>query len=266
MPLADLGNVKIYYEEHGEGEPIFFLPGYSSDVSLWHAATDSLKPFYRLILLDYRGGGRSANTEPFTIRDLADDSVKVMDHLKIKKASFVGHSMGGAIAQDIAAFHPDRIHKLCLVCSLSHFHPVTASVLQTGLRLRQHKGIPVDLLLDIALPWSLSNSFMASSQKVEDYKKFLISNPHPPLLEGLTHRWHALNGFDSRPYLKTIHAKTLVIATKRDLLVPFSDTEWIAKHIPGAKLQLIQEEGHNPLLESPENLAKAIHEFIETFL
>jgi 3-oxoadipate enol-lactonase len=262
MPLADLGNVKIYYEEHGEGEPVFFLPGYSSDISWWDGVVAFLKPFYRAILLDYRGGGRSVNTKPFSIRDLADDTVKVMDHLKIKKASFVGHSMGGTIAQDLAAFHPDRIHHLCLVCSLPYCHPTTVHVLKTGLKLRQHKEIPVDLMFDIYLPWVLSGQFMANSKSVEEYKKYLLSNPHPPLLEGLTHRWHAIVAFDSRPYLKTIHAKTLIVATKRDLLVPFPDTETLVKHISGSKLLIIQDEGHNPLLEAPEKLAKSIREFL----
>lgn len=262
MPLADLGNVKIYYEEHGEGEPVFLLPGFSSDIGWWHEVAAILKSHFHLILLDYRGGGRCVNTHPFTIRDLANDSVKVMDHLKIKKATFVGHSMGGTVAQDVAAFHPERINHLCLVNSLSYFHPVTAYVLQTGLRLRPHKGIPIDLLLDVGLPWAYSGEFMADPKKVENIKKFLLSNPHPATLEGLTHRWHALNGFNSRPYLKNIRAKTLIISTKRDLLVPLSDTEWLAKHISGSKLLLIQEEGHNPLLEIPGQLAKAILEFL----
>lgn len=265
MALANLGKVKIYYEEHGEGDPVFLLPGFSSDVNWWHKTASFLKPHFLLVLLDYRGGGRSVNTKPFTIRDLASDSIKVMDHLKIKKASFVGHSMGGTIAQDVAAFFPDRIDKLCLVCSLSYFHPLTALVLQTALRLRKAKGIPLDLMLDVYIPWIFSGDFVANRKNVEEFKKFFISNPNPPLLEGLIHRWHALEAFNSRPYLKNIRAKTLLISTKRDLLVPFSDTESIAKQISGSKLLLIQEEGHNPLLEVPEKLAKALHEFLRGY-
>ncbi len=262
MPLADLGDVKIYYEEEGKGEAIVLLAGYSCDVSWWHSVASFLKPYFHLILLDYRGGGKSESSKPFTIRDCANDTIKVMDHLKIEKASFVGHSMGGTIAQDVAAFFPDRVKDLFLICSLPKIHPASAFSLHTGLRLREAK-IPVDLLIDIGLPWSFSSQFLTDAKKVADFKKFLLSNPNPATLDGLRHRLEALCNFDSRPYLQKIRAKTLVISTGRDFFIPRQDTELLAKHISGAKLIFLQEEGHNPLLECPEKLAKTIHDFTQ---
>lgn len=257
MPLADLGHVKLYYETEGKGEPLIFLAGFSNDVSWWHRTVSFLKPFFRVILLDYRGGGKSASTGPFSIRDLAHDTVKVMDLLHIQKASIVGWSMGGAVAQEIAAFFPDRVDRLCLLCSLSHLHPITNFVLRTGLKCRE-KGVPVDLAVDVSLPWGFSGSFFAHPQNIEEFKRFLFGISPGPTLEGLTYRLQAIQGFDSRPFLKKIQAKTLVIGTKRDLLVPLSDTEFLAKTIPHAKLHLIAEEGHYPPWECPEELAAAI--------
>jgi pimeloyl-ACP methyl ester carboxylesterase len=257
MHKLDLGAVKLHYEELGEGAPLFLLAGFSNDVSWWHKTASFLKSSFRLILLDYRGGGKSVHSSPFTIRDLAEDTIKAMDLLGIKKATFVGHSMGGTIVQDLAAFFPERVSHICLVNSLSHLHPTTAFVLQTGLKFRENQ-VPGELVLNMTMPWGFSGEFLAHPQKIEEFKKFLLSLSKPATLEGLKHRLEAISVFDSRSYLKKITAKTLVIASKRDLLVPFTDTELLVQNIPHAKRFLIADEGHYPLWESPKSLASAI--------
>lgn len=257
MQRLDLGAVKLHYEELGKGAPLFLLAGFSNDVSWWRQTASFLKSSFRLILLDYRGGGKSIYLSSFTIRDLAEDTIKAMDLLGIKKASFAGHSMGGTIVQEIAAFFPERVNHICLVNSLSHLHPITAFVLQTGLKFRERQ-VPGELLLDMTMPWGFSGEFLTHPHKIEEFKKFLLSTSNPATLDGLKHRLEAITAFDSRPYLKKIMAKTLVIASKRDLLVPFTDTELLVQNIPHAELCLIAEEGHYPLWETPKSLASAI--------
>lgn len=261
MPLADLGRVKIYYEEKGEGKPLFLLPGFSSDVAWWHQTASSLQSSFRMVLVEYRGGGRGVHPGAFTLEDLAKDVVEVMDLLKMDKVALVGHSMGGAVAQKIAAFFPERISHLGLLCSFSHLRETALFFLQTSLKMREAK-VPLDLVIETTLPWGFSSGFLRHPHQIETFKQFLLSNPHPPPWEGLQHRYQVLKAFDSRPFLHQIRAKTLILTTDRDFFVPFSDTEKLSEGIAGSKLLSIAAEGHNVLLEAPERVAQELRKFL----
>lgn len=108
-------DVKLYYEEAGDGFPLILLHGNGEDGGYFKHQTDYFKDRYRVIALDTRGHGRSPRGEkPFTIRQFAEDLYDFMDELRIDKAHILGFSDGGNIALLFALSHPERVDHLIL--------------------------------------------------------------------------------------------------------------------------------------------------------
>ncbi|MCX7326338.1 MAG: alpha/beta fold hydrolase, partial [Hyphomicrobiales bacterium] len=104
----------LAYEAAGAGAPIVFIAGLGGHGSYWKAQVQAFSADFQTVTFDHRGVGASAGSPPYSIEQWAGDTLRLMDHLKIGRVHLVGHSTGGAIAQVVAADHPDRIASLVL--------------------------------------------------------------------------------------------------------------------------------------------------------
>lgn len=110
--VFDSNGVEIHYVSAGEGEPVVLLHGWMSDVSMWgRLDTNPATEQYQLIAVDLRGHGKSDKPhDPEQYGpEMAEDVVRLLDHLELKKAHLIGYSMGAIVAGKIAATHPDRV-------------------------------------------------------------------------------------------------------------------------------------------------------------
>ena len=99
-------NIHIYYETHGNGAPLLILGGLGDTTRNWQAIAKKLAKTHQVILLDNRGAGQSDRPEgPYTIEQMANDAMGVLDHLGIKETHVLGFSMGGKIALQLALEH-----------------------------------------------------------------------------------------------------------------------------------------------------------------
>ena len=116
MPLLPVNDTEIYYEVHGDGQPLLFLSETHCDGEVWKIyQVPEFSKDYQVITMDYRGTGRSGKPSvPFTTELFAQDAVAVLDHLQSAPAIVCGHSLGGRIAQLLAAKYPEKIKKLIL--------------------------------------------------------------------------------------------------------------------------------------------------------
>src|SRR5262245_28600046 len=113
MSLAKVGDVDLYYEEHGRGFPCLLIMGLAADSTAWMLQVPDFAERYRTIVFDNRGVGRSAKPAgPYTIHEMADDAVGLLDALDIRRAHVVGVSMGGMIAQELVLRNPQRVQSL----------------------------------------------------------------------------------------------------------------------------------------------------------
>ncbi len=113
MPLAGVNGINLYYETYGKGDSVVLIGGLGSQLQSWATQIELYSKRFRVIAFDNRGAGRSDKPEPgFTLEDMADDTISLLDFLGIEKASFVGKSMGGIIAQWIGIKYPERVEKL----------------------------------------------------------------------------------------------------------------------------------------------------------
>ncbi len=121
MPYASAGRHALYYEEHGEGEPLLLLMGLGVPIEGWVRQIPHFSRRYRTIVLDNRGIGRSAKPiGPYSASVMARDALHVLDHLGIERAHLVGLSMGGMIAMEMAARHPERVKSAVLAATCAY--------------------------------------------------------------------------------------------------------------------------------------------------
>jgi pimeloyl-ACP methyl ester carboxylesterase len=140
MPYATNQGIRIHYQVEGEGPPLVFQHGFSSNLESWYDAgyVHALQHDYQLILIDARGHGASDkphDPEAYTLQRRVGDIVTVLDHLHIAKAHFFGYSMGGWIGFGLAQYAPERFHTLIIGGS----HPYARSMDDQRQALR--KGI-----------------------------------------------------------------------------------------------------------------------------
>ena len=115
MPISELENIKLYYDSKGNGEPLLLISDITQDSQSWEHIHNNLSRHFRVITFDNRCSGRSDYADSgFTISDMAQDVINLLNFLKIERAHILGHGMGGFVAQEIAIQHPDRVLKLIL--------------------------------------------------------------------------------------------------------------------------------------------------------
>jgi pimeloyl-ACP methyl ester carboxylesterase len=107
----DSAGVKIHYTVVGKGEPVLLIPGFGGDIQTELSVINALSNTFQVIALDNRGHGQSDKPhDPISYgMNLVEDSIRLLDHLKIQKAHVEGYSMGGAIVMELLAFHPERL-------------------------------------------------------------------------------------------------------------------------------------------------------------
>jgi len=119
MPNVSLPTgANLYYETHGQGEPLMLIPSTAFSCEVWKPSQLPLAESTQLILHDPRGCGRTTETQKvYTINQMANDVVALLDHLKIPSAHLCGHSMGGRIALEMALNFPGRVKSLIMAAS-----------------------------------------------------------------------------------------------------------------------------------------------------
>ena len=116
MPRAKVNDINIYYDVHGDGFPLVMVMGFLGNADCWDPRMlPVLADKFKVIVFDNRGAGRTdISAKEFSIKLFAEDTVGLMDVLKVPKAHVLGISMGGMIAQELALNYPERVEKLIL--------------------------------------------------------------------------------------------------------------------------------------------------------
>lgn len=263
VPFAANNNVRLYWEEHGQGPPLLLIMGLSFTLEMWHRAVPELSKEYRCIVFDNRGVGRS-DAPPgrrYSIETMAEDALAVLDAAGIQEPAFVlGASMGGMIAQELALRHPDRVRALVLACTASGF-------LRRGAWPRREwlPGIYHWVTLngdshERALRPLLYAEATPASRIEED---ILIRAGCRPLRRPVLCQLAGILSWNSRSRLSQIKAPTLVIHGDEDHILPAINGRMVAKQIPNAEFVLIPHAGHMLITDQPELSFRAVKQFLE---
>ena len=148
---APVNGLQMYYEVHGEGEPLVLIHGAYAPLSMWGPILEGLSQHHRVIAMDMQGHGRTGDIDrPIRYESLADDLAALMDHLGLDSADIVGYSMGAGVGLQFALRHPEKVRRQVLASGSFRHDGMYPEVLAESVRSR--------LKFSPGLPWKPSTS------------------------------------------------------------------------------------------------------------
>lgn len=262
MPHMKVNDINMYYEVHGEGEPIVLIAGFSADHLVWAAALEYFKEDYQVILLDNRGAGQTDIPDgPYSIDQMADDVAALCVGLGISKAHFVGNSMGGYIVQTLAHRHKSLIKSLVISNSASGLGTPFRIYIEAQREMRR-VNVSKEILFKAGCSWLFSYHFLAQPGMLDILIQLGLQNPYPFSDKGYDGQYAALQKFNSSSWLKDFGVPTLILSADQDLIFREPLVKAFAEHINGAQYYCFKECGHLPMIEYPELFKQLVHEFI----
>jgi len=260
MPSADAGGTELYYERRGSGEPMLLIQGMSATRLAWgEEFRAGLEPSFETIVFDNRGMGRSGRAElPFDVADMAEDATRLLDALEIDRAHVVGISMGGAISQELALAHPERVRTLTLGATFCG-GPGASLMAPDDLQMLGAAYASGDPEQVFRAMWeiNISPGFRAEDSRFAAFREMGSQLPAPR--EVVIQQMRACAEHDTSGRLNRLEMPTLVIHGTADRLIGIANGELISRLIP-APIERLEDVGHMFWWEQPQRSAELILE------
>lgn len=262
MPKAKLKDVSIYYEIYGAGEPLLLIAGLGSDVSSWLSVVRQFAAHFKTIIFDNRGCGRSkALRNKCTIGCMAKDVVGLLDFLKIEKAHILGHSMGGYIAQELAAKYPKRVDKLVLESTAPVSSDRNNVLLEDFYVQLKSEGVSQEWIKRWAF-WLFSPKLFSDKSFIDTFIRNASQYPYAQKAQCFKGQIEAIASFNAVNKISAIKAKTLIIEGKNDILITPEEAMLLAKNIKGSAFKLLDGVAHCIHIENPKLFTEVVLKFL----
>jgi aminoacrylate hydrolase len=242
MATVSIGDAELYYEDTGQGEPLLLVPGLSGRGSFWVNQVAAFAPDFRVVVHDHRGTARSTHSRiRYSVEQMADDVLRLMDALGIEAAHLVGHSTGGAIGQVIALEHPRRLRSLVLSATWAGPDPYFLRLFESRKGVLLSQGVDAYLRAS-ALFMSPPAWISAHDALLTEQHKAALAEAAP--VEVTASRIDAIMRHDRRARLGDIRVPTLVIVARDDMITPRLYSDELARGVPDAQLVVLDTGGH----------------------
>ncbi len=262
MATVPVNGTELYYEVHGQGEPLLLIMGLGANATAWVMQIPEFSQQYQVIAFDNRGSGRSGKPEEvYSITQMADDAAMLMDHREIDSAHVFGMFMGGMIAQELTLRHPFRVRSLILGGTMAG-GPL--SVL-AGPRLIQQwiaaAALPLPKAIDAGLGFLYSDSFLEANRERLIERALVHAQLLPPA-HALQKQIMAVIAFNAYGRLQEVRVPTLVMTGTHDKIVPAGNSQLLVQRIRGAQLIEFPGAGHGFLVEKATDVNAAVLHFL----
>lgn len=262
MPKVRVGQIELFYEQDGQGDPIVWVHGLSLDHWVWGLQTPLFARHFRCLAFDNRDAGQSDRSpDSYTIKTLADDAIGLMDALAIDRAHIVGLSMGGAIAQELAIAHPARVKRLVLVSTYTSSDRRGADVLHSFALMRTR--FSREEYARATMPWVFTYHDYLTSGLVESVTTRFLEDPYFLPEEVYARQVEAALSHFSENRLGRITAPTLIVNGDEDLMTPMRFAGTLHEQIPGARLAVIHGGGHALILTHAAEFNRVVLSFLQ---
>jgi len=256
MTIIKANKININYEIEGKGTAIVFIHGLSDNLNYWNKLSDVFKDKYKTIKYDLRGHGKSDKGDEIASIELyQEDLYCLLEELKIKKAIFIGLSLGGNIALKFATTHPEMVKGLVIMSSYSEFNHKLNHIFSEF-----EKAIEINFeeFYDTILPYVLPEELIeANKEKLEEIKEKSAETSN---CQGILNGLHAGHKFFITNDLKKIKAPTLIIAGEEDELTDLSLQRKIYRNIENSEFITLPDTKHNILINRNFNKVKKLIE------
>jgi pimeloyl-ACP methyl ester carboxylesterase len=244
MAKVELGDITMYFEACGSGQPLILLHGGFGSADIWNNQIPVFSEQYYVVAPDSRSQGRTTDSDaPLSYHLMAEDTIHLMDYLGIKSAYIVGWSDGGIIGIDMAIHHPERIKALVAF---------GANISPQGYQDSFLEYVRNATIEDIKL--------IVGSKYIE-----MMPNPErlPIILEKIKTLYFTEPNF-TQEELAGIKVLTLILDGQTETVIRTDHAQEIANSISNAKLIILPNIGHNAVTENPELWNNAVLDFLET--
>jgi pimeloyl-ACP methyl ester carboxylesterase len=224
----------------------------------WEPVVPALAERYRVLWFDNRGIGDSDKPEgPYTAKIMASDALQVLDEAGVEHAHVLGASLGGMVAQEVAAGSPERVDKLVLCCTTPG-GAATVPMPDVTVKLFAEAQ---SLAAEVALRRFVENALAAeaSAELIQTLFDLRVANPPDPA------GWQAqaAAGLGFAGIDGAIAAPTLIVTGTEDNVVDPRNSDVLAERIPGAEVRRIEHSGHLFFWEQPDAFVRIVSEFLQ---
>lgn len=256
MPMIDLDGTAIHWREDGaaEGPALVFANALGTDLRIWDAVIARLPAHYRMIRYDMRGHGLSdLPAATCTMGQLVHDAERLLERLEVRDCVFVGLSVGGMVAQGLAAKRPDLLRGLVL----SH----TAARIGTreiwAARIGEVRAGGIEAIADGIMEKWFTRAFRATPE-LRLWRNMVTRQP----VDGYTAICQAIAGTDFYTTTAALNLPVLAIAGAEDGSTPPDLVRETAGLVAGARFELLRGAGHLACVETPEAYAACLTGFL----
>ena len=253
--FANVFGAKIYYVDVGSGPPVVLLHGLADDTGVWEQIIPALAKTHRVIALDQVGFGRSEkpllNYRVATFVDFLDGFLR---ELKVDRVSLIGNSLGGWVAADFVLTHPERVDRLVLSDAAGYTEIIKKMNQRTlsALHFASKDDIRELGPLTFRDKHYYEDIDAAFKQRVSAGDSYTVNQ----ILGSMVRGEDALDG-----RLSAIRKPTLIVWGREDKLVPLNFAERFHREIVGSQLMVIDNCGHMPHVECPDNFNDGLLRF-----
>jgi pimeloyl-ACP methyl ester carboxylesterase len=263
MPKVNINDCDIYYEIHGEGEPLVMIMGLRRNVEWWFRQVPALSNHFRVIIFDNRGAGRSDKPAmEYSIRLFADDTAGLIDALDLRRANILGYSMGGYIAQELALNYPEKVKNLYLASTGCGGERAVTMAPDRLEKFQANAGLNPEDILRKDMNIYFSDEFAAvNSDIVEEFIEISLRHHQP--IEAFERQFDACLRHDTVSRLNRITAPTLIVTGDDDPLVPPENSHILKELIPHAELFVFPDCRHCVIVEKADQFNQKVIDFFK---
>lgn len=257
MPYLSIKDIQVYYEVHGQGEPLLLIHGLGSSTQDWEYQVKFFTQ-YQIIAFDLRGHGKSDKPkEPYTVKQFASDTAQLCRALSVQSVHVVGHSLGGMVAFQLALDFPDLVKTMTIVNSAPMVtFPRFIDSFKFFLR-----SVNVKLFGMRPLSIGLSKILFPKPEQV-DLRELFVQRwcENDPV--AYLHALHAFKGWTVLNRLSELQCPTLIVTADHDY-TPVSLKEYYAKFIAKSELVVIKDSRHITIVDQAEAFNQVLLKFLQ---
>lgn len=265
LRVATIGRYQLHYTDTGSGSgsgpAVVLIHGLAGDHTAWRAQMELLRPHYRVIAFDNRGAGRSTQLdEPVSTKDLARDTLALMDHLNVDLAHVVGRSMGGAIAQHMALMASERIASLALCASFARLDALGRRVLSNMREAVEWRMDWADHARHSVQNFVSASFFNERPEQVAAIERLIGGETRLPAC--YIRQNEACQAHDTMSDLHRIRQRSLVMGGDSDPICSMTATRALIEGLPNGRGEIFAGASHFFLMEQPEKFNGLLAEWL----
>jgi 3-oxoadipate enol-lactonase len=261
-----INGVPVHFTLDGPNDApvITFAPALSLDLRSFDSQVPAFSDRYRVLRLDLRGHGfTDQGGEPFSMEDLADDVVGLLDHIGVEKTHFVGSSLGAMVGLALAFDHPDRLSSLIFMASQGALPPERLATARDNIAAMRASGATVDTTMADQADAMLERLLCDPDESAHPERNALLREIlATTTLFGQARAYEAILDMDYDGRLGEVHTPTLVLAGAQDSSTTPERMQMYKDGIAGAKMELLDGAGHFPNVEQPDAFNAVLEEFL----